>query len=806
VSTPPPPLVARAVRTTLRRDALVKAARALWWPLMVIFGAGAVGGFLNPLPAAFVSVFAGAVWVTTTWLFYKAITTFSPIEESQAKHLVEAKAGVGELAPLTSQGDRPVSGDAVLWAWHQGKLATATLGLTKPASPILTRQDGVCALTLLTAVCLCAWQPMAAARALTFDLSPLVGDRDLVLDAWAQPPDYTGLPIVRLSRDTPKLSLPEGSTVHARMDGATGAPRLIVSGKAVPMQRERGDAWAASALFNNTGMIALDRFGKRAQWQVSVVRDKPPTIVAAEPIKTDAKGRLDVAFTAKDDYAIASASLRISPIERLEGLGATSSFDTPIPLDGEALEDGSRRVFLDVADHVLTGLPVTIRLVVRDRKGQESLGPEARLIMPSLEWRSSLAKALQEQRLLILRENRPYQYRPPAMATLFDAQLGLPIKLDLFEPLAGAPPGIARAEALLSATLNALRQAGASDVAMMAFRLARERIALSRHARDAHEVAPLLWQLALQAEAGDQSPAQQRLAAAKNALEQALNNGASDEEIARLNQELREAVGERLQELAEQGGSGGGGTQGEGGNSVSSGDIDKMLRDLEQSGSNGARQDALDQLDQLAQLMDNLQSGGGSGSGGGDNGTGQQSGTNPLDDAMREQRDLTDQTGQRQSQDDGSPASDLADRQEDLADRLGGGQQNQPQRGSSSPPNSAADQVQANKQQAAQAMREAAEALRRGDLSGAQDAQSRAEQALQQAATAQSAANGDNQGDQDPLGRASRRLDDGRETKVPNQVEKRRARDVREELRRRQADPRRDGQERDYLDRLLQGR
>jgi hypothetical protein len=351
----------------------------------------------------------------------------------------------------------------------------------------------------------------------------------------------------------------------------------------------------------------------------------------------------------------------------------------------------------------------------------------------------------------------------------------------------------------LSATLASMRVAGASDVAMMALRLARERVALARDTDDAHAVAPLLWQLALQAENAGQSPAQQRLSAAKDALEQALKNGASDEDIAKLSQELREAVGERLQELAQQGGAGGGGASGQGGDVVSGSDIDKMLRDLEQSGGSGALQDALDQLDQLSQLMENLQAGGGQGSG--EAGLGQQSGPNPLDDAMREQRDLTDETGQRQSQGAGSPATDLADRQERLAERLSGGQETQgPPRGG------VQGQVEANKQQAAQAMREAAQALRRGDLSGAQDAQSRAEQALQQAASAQAANNGDSGGDRDPLGRASRRLDDGRQTKVPDQVEKRRARDVREELRRRQADPGRDGQERDYLDRLLKDR
>jgi hypothetical protein len=791
--------VKRAIGTTKRRDAFVRAARAIWPPLMLMCGLGAFGVVMRDWPGAVVSIVAGAVLVLAAWWLLKAIKGFTPIDDVAARHLVEQKAGLGELAPLSAAGDRPAQGDSALWHWHQAKLEQATAKLTQPVSPRLTGQDGLRALALALAVGVCLWQPVSAARALTFDLSPLVGDRDLVLEVWAQPPDYTGLPVVRLSRETSNLALPEGSIINARMDGATGAPRLVVAGKTTVMTRERGQMWEASAPFLKSGDVVLDRLGARATWHMEVVKDKPPILSASEPIKVDSKGRLDVAFTATDDYGVASAALRITALDPPQSLGSKTSFETPLPLEGETDEAGSRRVFVPVADHVLTGLPVKIVLIVRDGKGQETIGPETSLVMPQKEWKSALGSALQEQRLLILRENRAYQPRPPASATLFESQSGLPVKLDLSEPLTGAPQGIARAEHLLSATLASMRVAGASDVAMMALRLARERVALARDTDDAHAVAPLLWQLALQAESAGQSPAQQRLSAAKDALEQALKNGASEEEIAKLSQELREAVGERLQELAQQGGAGGGGSSGQGGEVVSGSDIDKMLRDLEQSGGSGARQDALDQLDQLSQLMENLQAGGGQGSG--EAGPGQQGGPNPLDDAMREQRDLTDETGQRQSQGQGSPATDLADRQERLAERLSGGQE------TPSPPRGGAQgQVEANKQQAAQAMREAAQALRRGDLSGAQDAQSRAEQALQQAASAQAANDGESGGDRDPLGRASRRLDDGRQTKVPDQVEKRRARDVREELRRRQADPGRDGQERDYLDRLLKDR
>jgi hypothetical protein len=411
---------------------------------------------------------------------------------------------------------------------------------------------------------------------------------------------------------------------------------------------------------------------------------------------------------------------------------------------------------------------------------------------------------LQEQRLLILRETRPYQRQPSAMTTLYDPATGLPIKLDLSEPSLGAPAGIARALEMLSATLAGADEMGLSETGRMGLRFARERLVLARTVEDALAVAPLLWQIAMQVEVADQTPAQQSIAAARQALEQALKNGASEEDIARLSQELREAIGERLSELAEQGQGSGQGANDAGGNSVSGDDIDQMLRDLEQSGSSGARQEALDQLDKLAELMENLQSGGSSNSGGqarqgGQGEQGGQSGPNPLDEAMRQQRDLTDQTNDRNAQNQGAPAPDLADQQDALADQIS------PEGdATTAPPQGQQGQTDALRKQAADAMRQAAQSLRRGDLSGAGQAQSRAEQALQQAAQAQSA--GSNDGDKDPLGRTLPRRDDGRSTKVPDQIEKRRARDVREELRRRQGETGRDGQERDYLDRLLKER
>jgi hypothetical protein len=803
---PIPSKVSAAIKATKRRAAVVSGARLLWPPLMVFFGLGAAGAVLSGLPAALLSIISGIGLALGAFLLFRAVVAFKPIDDLAAQRLVEHAAGATEIAPLTSKDDRPIGGgDADLWAWHVQQRDKAIQALSKPVNPGFTRKDGLRGIALLLAGIICLWQPVAAARMLSFDLSPLVGDGDLVVDAWAVPPEYTNLPVIRLDRATHEVSLPEGSIIHARMDGAKGAPRLVVAGKSVTMTRTNGQAWTAQIPINRSGLISLNRFGARASWQAQVIQDQAPVFTKSVPITIDPKGRLDVSFSAKDDYSITSAALRTTVINPPDSLGQKTTVETPLTLedsgDAQGEGEGARRLFVDVTQHVFTGLEVDVVLVLRDGRGQETRSPATRLTLPAVKWTTSLGAALQEQRLLILRESRPYRRVPPAYATLFDQASGEPIVLDLTEGLNGAPENIVRAQAMLRATLNSLRDNGLSDVATMGLQFASERLALARDLSGAQEVAPLLWEIALQSEQSDKTPGQQRLDAARQALEQALKNGASEDQIRELSQDLREAVAQRLEELAQQGGQDGGeGTGGQGGNSVSANDIDKMLSDLERSGQSGARQDALDQLAQLGELMDNLESGQqGSGDGSGQ-GQGQGQGANPLDDAMRAQRDLSDETAQRQNEEQGGQASDLAQRQEALADQLS------PPGRPAPAPNGPEGQVEAGKQQAAQAMREAARALREGDLSAAQQAQSAAEQALQQAAQAQNANNGTGDGNQDPLGRRIVGPDDGRGTKVPQEAEKRRARDVREELRRRQADPNRDGQERDYLDRLLKDR
>ena len=117
-------------------------------------------------------------------------------------------------------------------------------------------------------------------------------------------------------------------------------------------------------------------------------------------------------------------------------------------------------------------------------------------------------------------------------------------------------------------------------------------------------VADLLWAMALQIEDGDASQAQRDLRAAEQKLREALQRGASDDEIRKLTKELRDAAERYMRDLAQQ--SPNSGTNPDG-SPVEQKDLESMLDHLEDTARNGARQDAEAMLDQLQNMFENMQ-------------------------------------------------------------------------------------------------------------------------------------------------------------------------------------------------------
>ena len=329
--------------------------------------------------------------------------------------------------------------------------------------------------------------------------------------------------------------------------------------------------------------------------------------------------------------------------------------------------------------------------------------------------------------------------------------------------------------------------------------------------------------------------------AAQDALREALERGASDEEIKRLMDQLRAALDKFLQALAEEMRKNPQMARPLDPNAMRqlrSQDLRSMLDRMERMARSGAKDAAKQLLDQLQQMLENLQMARPGGDM--DDDDDMQSALNELGDVIRKQQQLRDRTF-RQGQDQrrqqrgqrGQPGQrgnpdqfgELRQDQQSLREQLNKLLEELRKRGMPQPGqgdqqgNEGGDQLG----RAGEAMGDAQGSLGEGDADGAVDSQGKALEALRKGAQgmAQSMQQQMGQGpgpgqpgrtgraranqDTDPLGRPLRGRDYGDDTtvKVPGEIDVQRARRILEELRKRFGESFRPQLELEYIERLL---
>jgi uncharacterized protein (TIGR02302 family) len=376
-----------------------------------------------------------------------------------------------------------------------------------------------------------------------------------------------------------------------------------------------------------------------------------------------------------------------------------------------------------------------------------------------------------------------------------------------------------------------------------------ERQLEAAHSDDAlREVVASLWALAVTIEDGDITDVDKALRAAQDALKQALERGASDEEIKRLTENLRAALDNFMRQLAEQ---------------LRNNpqqlarpldpntrvmrqqDLNNMIERMERLSRSGDKEAAKQLLEQLQEMLENLQMAQPGQSGDSD----MEQALNELGDMIRKQQQLRDKTfkqGQDSRRDHArgkqgdQGMGDLQQDQQGLRDRLkklqqelakrgmGQGQRGekgqQGEQGQQGQPGGDQEGDEDGLGQADSAMGDASGKLGEGNADGAVDSQGKALDALrkgaQSLAEAMQQGEGDGQGDgpgnrmgrqqganngNDPLGRPlhGREYGDDYTVKIPGEIDVQRVRRILEELRRRLGDSQRPQIELDYLERLL---
>ncbi len=648
-------------------------------------------------------------------------------------------------------------------------------------------------------------------------------------EGWLQPPTYTGKPALYLNDITAAaIEVPVGTRVQVRLYGEIGSLTLAetVSGRAgldAPPASEPAQDFEVA----RSGQIEISGPAGRA-WAITAIADAPPLIRTTGPATRENDGRMRLPFAAEDDYGVsagrAEITLDLAAAGRRYGLRiepearAPLILDLPLPMRGDRAKFEEALVD-DVSEHAFANLPVQVRLLAEDAPGQSGAAEPLSMVLPGKRFFDPLAGAVIEMRrdLLWNRANAPRAS-------------------DILKAVTQAPEGFIRNEK------------GWLRLRVLMRGLDAQKTSLTPEIRD--EMAAELWEIALLFEEGDLNSALERLRRAQERVDEAIRNGADPSEIEELMEEMRQALEEYMQELGEQAEREDNGidepSQNMDGMQFSADQLQEMLDRLQQLMEEGRTAEAQQLMEMMRQLMENMQVTQGEGQGR----QGNQS-MRDLGQTLRDQQGLSDDAfrdlqegfngrrpgegqdgqegeGRRNGQGEGEGGDQqgedgrsLAERQDDLRDRLrdlGRGQL----------PGDGTEEGEAGRRaldEAGRAMEDAEEALRNGDLPGALDRQAEAMEALRdgmrnfgealaqeqrerdgQPGQGEQFAEGDPNGQRDPLGREpgnAARIGSDRNLLQGEDVY-RRAEELLGEIRRRQSDQLRPDDERSYLRRLLE--
>ena len=585
--------------------------------------------------------------------------------------------GSGEAhRPATSIADRMAANahDPVAQALWQAHVERALLSARKLKagwpSPQVSLRDPVAlralALILLVATFFAAPGERLQRIAAAFDWQGVVAPANFRIDAWVNPPVYTGRPPVMLPGLRPgeavqaaeALSVPAGSQLVVRSTGQVNFELVRHGGvddapAAANAQLPAGTTEHRFVIKGDGSAGVRGVLGRDLNWNFSAIPDRAPTIEFTKDPERQARGALRLDYKVEDDYGVTGAKAIFALKDEAKNKDRHPLFKAPelaLALPQLRTRAGAAQTTHDLTEHPWAGAEVTVTLVAKDEGGNEGRSEQRDVTLPQRIFVKPLARALIEQR----RESGARRRRQADGAHR-------------------ARRAHHRARALHAARPASI-SACARSISTSTMRRSDDQL---------RDVVARLWDMALQIEDGNVSHAEQALRQAEDALRQALERGASDEELKKLMDNLRAAMDKFLQSLAEEMRK----------NPqqlsrpldrntrmLSQRDLKSMLDRLEQMARSGNKDAARQLLEQLQSMMENLQMArpGASPQDGDDD---MNAALDELGDMIRKQQQLRDKTykqGQDQRRDrqlgrrgpNDRQMGDLKQDQQGLKDRL----------------------------------------------------------------------------------------------------------------------------------------
>jgi len=392
-------------------------------------------------------------------------------------------------------------------------------------------------------------------------------------------------------------------------------------------------------------------------------------------------------YKLEDDYGVVGAQATFSSLNSDAGNRARALYEAPnfpLVLPQARTRNGTGQTIKDLTEHPWAGADVAMTLTARDEAGNEGRSEPFEMRLPERPFSKPVARALIEQRRLLALDG-------DAQANVLTALDALTLAPERFHIEASVYLG-------LRSIFWQLSRAKSDD--------------------QLREVVDRMWDMAVHIEDGSVSDAEQAMRAAEEALRQALERGASDEEIKKLTDQLRAALDKFMQALAEQ--------MRRNPQQLARPldpnmrqlrpqDLRSMIDRLEQLSRSGAKDAARRMLQELQSMLENLQMAR-PGQQMDDGDDDMMSALDELGDMIRKQQQLRDRTFQQG--------------QDQRRDRMRGqrGQQGQGQQGQEQQPGNQMGELRENQQSLRDQLKKLMEELRKRGFGQGQQGQGELDQ------------------------------------------------------------------------------
>jgi uncharacterized protein (TIGR02302 family) len=588
-SVPPSVLAAKIV---LWIEALTLAA----WPASAALATLLAIGLLGLpalLPAALRIALLAAAAAALVLLVASGAARFRRPEDADAERRLEQDSGLLHR-PFATLRDAPAEtaqpAQLHLWRLHQLRARAAIAGIRLgPPRPLLAMHDPfalrAAALLVLVSAAIIAG-PQAPGRLAAFlfpGLPDVLSSAHPTIQAWLEPPAYTGLPPIFLPPAGGDVTAPTGSRLTISITGVQRRPALSIAGHAAKLEPIGADSFSATAALTSGGIISIDRFfSTLASWHLTLLPNEAP--VAGWPALPGRAGTslsTKLPWQVQQRWGVAALLAELRP----QGHPALPPLVVPVPLPGTP-KSATGSATTDLSANPYAGLTMTGRLVARDVSGQTGQSPPVDFVLPARTFRHPLARAIADlRRRLALNPDHPQDAADDLTALAEAPQV---------QPVRGlAPAAITLNMAAIAAVLTPdpnHPQLGPAAIAQAQGRL---------------------WTLALALDGALPDASARALAEAREDLKHALDDRThgrlTDRDLAKRLDALRQALDKRLSDIARQAMQKGAiqkfdpNTQ-----HLSSPAMDRAIRELRKALEEGRMADARDRMAELERMMDQL--------------------------------------------------------------------------------------------------------------------------------------------------------------------------------------------------------